>query len=647
MEDTLLHVLVVISGLLLSKDHHVVHDQDDSITVRMQDHELVLLEERAKLEQEEHAVSNELPHSNQEVPQNHHRMPRREGDMSDVQQITPNVKTTVLHEEQMSPVGEQNDFRQKAFAPDDQEILDIDKDKLTLHMPKEGLTHEEVDVDQSGSTVDQNVSQGEVTQPEKPQSGQIDTHRDQGLLIDQKTQTSSQRLTTINQEKQSSDQEDTLSWYFWKILSLISLFRFLKMGYNLQKKTQRCLSISSLASNIDNKTLNSFHHQCVLVTPSSIWQTCEFVEGFVNDLLKAVRNMSTAGSDMEIADFVGVGSLYEQWASKKSVICDIHIPIIPPKLYSFEFELLKESRGYSSNQYCCKVKMVKGGASSICPCNNPNLDDDDMLCLLHPDNKKGDHVAESNINDLLCLENSSYLAKTHVVKWFKTAIMKAWNEIRHKYEFELIFQNWENPGSLKVRFRSGQHILFSLTPVVRFKDSEVHLISYLPSATFSDTHWPMCFARYENALLQHVTKTLPDNACHIHCLQILSFLHKHQTALTGPCGLTSYHLKNALLHLLINTPSSWDPEQMALRLNDLLTFLHQKIESKVFDHALVGNPRIPTLIGFPEEFRAGKPINLFLPLNNELYLKTKKHLLEMIRNMPVLIHEYGLVRNVL
>ncbi|KAG1956267.1 inositol 1,4,5-trisphosphate receptor-interacting protein [Pimephales promelas] len=467
MEDTFLRAFFVVVSLLLSKDHNVFHDQDDGILVSMQERELVLLEEGAKLEQGEHAVSLELPDSNQEVPQNHHRMPRREGDTSDVQQITPNVKTTVLHEEQMSPVGEQNDFRQKAFAPDDQEILDIDKDKWTLHMPKEGQTQEKINVDQ-------NVSQGDPTQPEKPQSDQIDTHRDQGLLIKQKTPTSSQRLPMINQEvidtnsKQSSDQEDYLSWYIWKVLSLISVLRFLKKflkkGSILQRKKPQCLSIFSVASNIDNETLTSFHHQCVLVPPSYSWQTCEFVEGFVNDLVKTVRNMSKAGSDMEIADIVGVGSLYEQWASKKSIMCDIHIPIIPPKLYSFEFELLKECRGSSTNQYCCKVKMVKDSASSICPCNNSNLHDDDMLCLLHPDNKKGDHVAESY---LLCQENSSYLAKTHVVKWFKTAIRKAWKEISHKYEFELIMQNGENPGSLKVRFRSGRAILFNLTPVVR------------------------------------------------------------------------------------------------------------------------------------------------------------------------------------
>ncbi|XP_067260473.1 inositol 1,4,5-trisphosphate receptor-interacting protein [Chanodichthys erythropterus] len=654
MEDTFLKVFLVVVSMLLSKDHNVTHDQDDSITVSMQNHEHFLLKERAKLEQGEQAVAIELPHSNQEVSQSDRTVPRREGDMSDVQQIMPNVKTTELHKEQMSPVGEQNDFRQKEFAPDDQEILDIDKDKRTLHMPKEDLTHKQVNVDQSGSAVDQNVSQGDATQPEKPQSGRIDTHHevDRGLVVDQNISTSSQG-STITQGKQSSDQEDTFTWYFWKTLSLISLLRFLKRflgkGFKLQRKMQ-CQNILSGISNIDNETLTSFHNQCVLVPPSHRWKTFEFVEGFVKDLLETVKNMSAAGSDMKIVDFVGVGSLYEQWASRKSIVCDIHIPIIPPKPYSFEFELLKESRGSSTTQYFCKIKMVKGAASSTtCPCSNSNLDDDDdMLCLLHPDNKKDDHVTESYINDLLCEENSSYLAKTHVVKWFKTAIRKAWKEISHKYEFELIFQNRENPGSLKVRFRSGQVILFSLTPIVRFKDSRVHLISNLPCTIFSDTHWPICFTHYENALLEHATKTLPDNACHIHCLQILSFLHKHQTGLTGPCGLTSYHLKNALLNLLVNNPSSWDPEQMVLKLSDLLTFLLEKLEDKAFDHALVGNPLIPTEIGLPEEFRTGKPINLFLPLlNEELYRKTKRHLLEMIRNMPVLIYEYGSVRSVL
>lgn len=640
----------MVVSLLLSKDHNVFHDQDDDIMVSMQDHEHFLLEEGVKLEQGEHNVAMELPHSDQEVSQSHRRVPRGEGDTSDVQQIMPNVKTTVQHEEQMSPVGEQNDFRQKAFAPDDQKILDIDTDKQTLHMPKEGLTHEHVNLDQSEPTVDQNVSQGDTAHPEKPQDGRTNTHHkhqvDQGLLIDQKLPTSSQRLSTITQGKQSSDQEETYSLYLWKTLSLFSFFRilkkFLRKGSKLQRKMLRYLNISQ-APDLDFKTLTSFHNQCILVPPSHSWQTCEFVEGLVNDLLEAARR--TTGSDMEMEEFVGVGSLHEQWASRKSIVCDIHVPIVPPKPYSFEFELLKESRGSSAIQYCCRAKMVKAGTSSTsCPCSNSNLDDD-TLCLLHPDKKDG-NVTEKYINDLLCQEESSYLAKTHVVKWFKTAVRTAWDEISHKYEFDLLFQNRENPGSLKVRFRSGQVILFNLTPVVRFKDSEVHLIPCSPSDIFSDIHWPVCFARYENTLLQHMTKTLPDNACHIHCLQMLSFLHKHQTGLTGPCGLTNYHLKNAVLYFLVNKTLSWDPEQMACRLTDLLTFLQQRLQAKSLNHALVGNPLIPSEIRFPKEFRMGKLVNLFLPLSNEeLYLKTNRHLQEMIRNMPVLIYEYGSMRN--
>ncbi|XP_073699190.1 inositol 1,4,5-trisphosphate receptor-interacting protein [Garra rufa] len=625
----------MVISLILSKDPNVFHDQEDDITVSMQDHENFLLEEGAKLEQGAHDVAMELPHSNQEQSQSHRRVPRGEGDLSDVQQIMPNVKTMVWHEEQMSSVGEQNYFRQKAFAPDDQEILDIEMDKRTLHTSKESLTHEHVNVDQ-------NVSQGDAAQPEKPQAGRTEPQADQGLLIDQKIPPSNQRLTTVTQGKQNSDQENTYSWYLWRTLSLISLFRilkFLKKRSKPQKKTLRCLNVSQV-SDFDFRTLTSFHNQCVLVPPNHSWQTCEFVEGFVNDLLEA---MKTTGVGMKIEDFVGVGSLYEQWASRKGIVCDIHVPIVPPEPYGFEFELLKESRS-STVQYFCRVKMVKVNTSSTaCPCSNSNPDDD-TLCLLHPDKK--DQTNENYIIDHLCQDNSLYLAKTHVVKWFKTAVRKAWDEISHKYEFELIFRSRENPGSLKVRFRSGRVIFFNLTPVVRFKDSEVHLIPY--SAVFSDTHWPVCFARYENALLQHITKTLPDNACHIHCLQILSFLHKHQTGLTGPCGLTSYHLKNALLHLLVNKPPSWDPEQMGCRLNDLLNFLQQKLKAQSLNHALAGNPLIPSEIGFPEEFRMGKPVNLFLPLlsNQELYFNTNKHLLEMIRNIPVLIYEYGSMRNV-
>lgn len=613
MEDTFLHVIFVVVSLLLSKEHNVIHDLDDDVIGSMKDHERVLLQEGKKLE--ELSTATNLPHSNRQASQN----PGGEGDLSDVKQMMPNVRTVVQHEEQMSPVGDQNYSCQTAFAPDDQEKLDVSANR-TSHMSNTG----QIDIDQTGSNVDQNFSQGDEELLEKPKTGHIDTHHDnQALFMGQMTD---------------------YSWYFWKGLSLFSLIRFLKWIMKLYFKPRSKMPsflngknatfLNTKVSEIDYKTLTSFYDQCVQVPVSKSWQTCAFVEGFAKDLLETVRN---ARPDMKIEDFVEVGRLYEQWPSRKSLVCEYHVPIIPRKPFSFEFELFRDKITLYSN-----VNMVKDTVSSICICNDTNPDAD-TLCLLHPDNKTN-NIAEDYINDPLCHEDSPYLSKKRVGKWFRNALKKAWEEISHKYDFELTFHNTESPGSLKVRFRSGKVILLNITPVVRFQDSEAHLISYLSSIMhLSDTHWPVCFARYEYSLLQHFHKMLPRNSCHIRCLQILSFLHNHQIGLTGECKLTSYHLKNALLHrLLVDTPSLWRPEHIGQRLDDALTFLQQRVKAKVLQHALVGNSLIPSNFGFPKEFRKEKPINLFQPLlSNEEFSKIERHLVEMSKNIPVLIYEYS------
>lgn len=610
MEDTFLNVLFVVVSLLLSKEHNVIQDQNDDAIVGMRDHELVLLQEAAKLE-DERAVAMEPPLPDQEASQRpNYKLPGREEDTSDVKQTMANVRSTAPHDEQMSTVGDQNDFHQKAFAADGQEKLHVSN----------------TDIDQSESSVD--LSHGEE-KLEKRNHVQIDTSQaDEASFMD----------------------ASMYSWYICKAISLISLFRFLKWILTLNFKTQpkkhsflngrnksTMSNIRAKVSHLDYKALTSFCDQVVQVPASNIWWTREFVDGFVSDLLETVRDVSGKSSDVTIEDFIGVGSLYEQWGSRKSIVCDIHVRFVTPKPYSFEFELLRDKTCLYS-----KAKVVKGAKSSNCLCSSSDLDDD-TLCLLHPD-PKHDDVVEDYTN--LCEENSSYLSKTHVVKWFRNAVRKAWEESSHKYDFQLIFPKGESPVSLKVVFRSGKVIRFNITPVVQFQDSQAYLVSYLPSNRhLSDTDWPVCFAHYENALLQHFTKTLPENSCHIRCLQILSFLHKHQIGLTGKCGLTCYHLKNTLLHLLlVNNPTSWQPEQISLRLHEMLTFLQQRLEIKLLHHALVGNPLVPGDFGFPEEFRKQKPLNLFLPLlsNVELCIKTDRHLEDMVKNMPVLMYEYSM-----
>lgn len=77
----------------------------------------------------------------------------------------------------------------------------------------------------------------------------------------------------------------------------------------------------------DCDTLNRFYDKCVKVSPNESWRVTEFVEGFANDLLEAMRSMSDVEVGMVIEDFVVEGRI-------SSLVCDI-VPIAPLEPYSF------------------------------------------------------------------------------------------------------------------------------------------------------------------------------------------------------------------------------------------------------------------------------------------------------------------------
>ncbi|XP_076839192.1 inositol 1,4,5-trisphosphate receptor-interacting protein [Brachyhypopomus gauderio] len=491
---------------------------------------------------------------------------------------------------------------------------------------------------------------GEIVQEEAPDDRR-NSRGDQGEALNYQEQVHRVQVASNSIENAKSD--NTHTWYLWRVLSLISLIRLLRKFLGRGLKTSGTIfptvedekkrSASAKLSLPDHDVLSCFYDQCVRVPPNTCEQTCEFVEGFVDELLEVVRRTSDKDTEMQIEDFVGVGSLYEFWATGKKVVCDLYVSFTAPRSHTFGFELWKDKNGASNVAGCGKIKMMKTeNTLNSCPCSSGNLDDD-LLCLLHPHNGMTRVFADAT-GGPLCQENKPYLSKARVVRWFRAAIRRAWEQISHKYEFELAFRNQTAPGALKVRFRSGQVILFNITPVVQVKGSNVHLVSYLSTnRSSSDIDWPVSFALYEKDLLQQFDKTIPYNSCHIKCLRILSFLHKQQISLTGKCGLTSYHLKTALIHLLLaKKPSSWKCEHLTERLIDMLMFLEDRLQAKELHHALLGNPLLPSHIGLPKELQVAQPTNLLLPLvlNKDSYIKTIRHLQELVRNSPVLICEY-------
>ncbi|XP_041518160.1 inositol 1,4,5-trisphosphate receptor-interacting protein isoform X2 [Microtus oregoni] len=335
-------------------------------------------------------------------------------------------------------------------------------------------------------------------------------------------------------------------------------------------------------------TLDHFYEHCIRSATGDAARTREFVEGFVDDLLEALRNVYSRNTDMEMEDFIGVGSMYENWQVERPLQCHLYVPFTPPEPYSFRPELWCSSlsvpldrQGYGQ----IKVTLADGDPLG-CACSNTKLGED-MLCLLHgksggvqPSRGGGDEM-----KDLLCSRESSHLDAMQLPK-----------------------EPHRGPPA-------------------------------------SSTDWFLSFAVSEQQFLRMMGKALPEDACHLSCLQIASFLLSKQSRLSGPSGLHSYHLKTVLLHLLLSRKAAdWKASQLGVRLQELFRFLERSLQEKKLHHFFVGNHKVPEAMGLPEVVRRAEPINLFRPfvLQRTLYHSTMDFFYEMLRNAPTLISEYSL-----
>ncbi|KAK2492221.1 hypothetical protein MC885_020217 [Smutsia gigantea] len=395
--------------------------------------------------------------------------------------------------------------------------------------------------------------------------------------------------------------------------------------------------------------LDHFHEHCIRGAIADAARTREFVEGFVDDLLEALRSLCNRDTDMEVEDFIGVDSMYENWQVDRPLLCKLFVPFMAPEPYHFHPELWCSSHSMPlDRQGYGQIKVVRADDDMLgCICGKTKFGED-MLCLLHGKNNSVQPGSEAEVP--LCARDSPYLDIVQVMKWFQTALTRAWRRIAHKYEFDLAFDQLDTPGSLKIRFRSGKFMPFNLIPVIQCDDSDLYFVSRLPGepsegTPASSTDWLLSFAVYERHFLRTMSKTLPEGACHLTCLQIASFLLSKQSRLTGPSGLGGYHVKTALLHLLLSRRAAdWKAGQLDVRLHELLRFLEKSLLEKKLHHFFIGNRKVPETVGLPEAIHRAEPLNLFRPfvLQRSLYRKTVDSFYELLKNAPALVSEYAL-----
>ncbi|KAM7009830.1 inositol 1,4,5-trisphosphate receptor-interacting protein [Tautogolabrus adspersus] len=604
MQDTLLRVFVVAVGLLTCpRDDPGVQEWDDITSVGMQKQEERQLMGGEKVHHEMASVNEEMTHTDSKGPLDDGQNIAKEEYQAD-QRVTEKPH---MSEDVTALKTSQLDHKQEGNSE-----MGIESKKGE-------------DIQAYDFFRDLNRPQGTQVKPEE-------------VVLSSKEQSHLHTKTSENETSEAAitDWERDFLWYLWNTCSIISIIRFFRkyLGRNSQINQEETCVFPGIATEVPllgRDTLQRFHSKYVKVPSNKIWKE-EFLEGFANDLLEAMRAVSDKNGGMVFEDFQMVD------------VCNIIVPFTPPDPCSFQFQLWNNQASdlLPDMQVCSQIKLVENKATKDgCPCQSSDAEDD-MVCLLHCEAENVKVKVSDVFDDPLCVKDSPFLSKSKVVRWFQSTVKQAWAQISHKYEFELNIRYIDAPGALVVRFRSGKKISFSMNPVVKF-NNDAHFFITPCSPTNLDTLWTLSLTKYEDSFLENISKSLPENSCHSQILEIACFLHRRQTALSGSSALKEFHFRTALMHLLLTREESqWKPDQVAYRLQDLLVFMERSLQKKLLHHSLIGNPLAGRVIQLPADFTKAESVNLFHPLvvHNCIYRYAVIHFQEMLKNAHMVIHDY-------
>ncbi|TFJ98830.1 basement membrane-specific heparan sulfate proteoglycan core protein-like [Platysternon megacephalum] len=377
----------------------------------------------------------------------------------------------------------------------------------------------------------------------------------------------------------------------------------------------------------DRAALEHFYEQHLQGVSADLASTCEFVVGLVNSLLEACRVLTYQTFLPQLENCIGVASAFEGWCPHRDAKAyRVLVPLLPPKGHSFRLEL-ENAAGTLEKHGHVLVELE-------CVCKREKLLGD-VLCLLH----HAEEDLSDNKQGLLC--TSSHLDVGKTILWFHRLVGKAWALVAHNYSFQLTAQPSASSCKLRLAYESGRALSIEIILGVQWGDSLVFLASHgAETGHPSSTVWLETFAVQEMLFFQLVSRHAPQDRCHLKCLQILTHLKECRLPTLENRILTTYHFKTALMHLLLLVPlSEWGPEQLAQRLQDILSFLRRGLEEKRLYHFLIGNSALSSQIPVTKACRNAEPLNLFqhLALEPAAHAQATSEFLEVMEQVWALV----------
>ncbi|KFP80948.1 Inositol 1,4,5-trisphosphate receptor-interacting protein-like 1, partial [Apaloderma vittatum] len=294
---------------------------------------------------------------------------------------------------------------------------------------------------------------------------------------------------------------------------------------------------------------------------------------------------------------IGVGSAFEGWSPRddEDVVYHLLVPLKPPLGHTFHLEL------GTTGEIPAKDSRVRVELACTCTTGSPG---EDTLCFLHNPKKQLRSNKAASFLGTLC--TSSYLDVQKTAQWFQSKVKTAWLLLPQSRCYDMKVLPSSRSCKLQLKNASERTLMVELLFGVQQGDSDIFLSSQTPDAAFTpSTTWPQSYAVAEAKFFRHMTSQAPHGRFPLRCLHLC-------TRILAGTGFSTSALKTIVMHLLITTPlSGWCAKDFLLRLDNIMHYLRQCLETKRLNHFFVGNENVPKEIALPPALQTAEPVNLF------------------------------------
>lgn len=323
-------------------------------------------------------------------------------------------------------------------------------------------------------------------------------------------------------------------------------------------------------------------------------------------------------------DVVPVGSAYEQHKVRRPDAFDLLLPLrLPPGL-----QLRAEPRrpGEAAS-FACALRAPAGGRLGL----------SEALCVELP-GRRGRHLSAALL-----------------LRWFQGHVQRCLPAVRARLQERCRLSLAAGPGrppTLRLTPCADYvccHLALAVRLVPAIPLGQALYLTPPPSAAPPGAFWALNVSRQEQRLLGWLKAQVPQDACHLKCLQLLKGLRDLggralEPALEAQWGgvLSSAVLKTALLRLLLRGPwRAWEDRFLLPRLEEAVLFLAEALRRRTLLHVLFGNPGLPEALGLPRVLKEAAPVNLLADFDGPTLDRVAVQLLHTWKQAPRIIRMYS------